>query len=186
MLREIIVERGYEIWSRWLWRQKLWEQSDLSSRSRLQLLQLHLKIRCIDHNKAILQLMLLRHSFLSACTICSFSNFDGSTITLWYPNSGATNHVANDLNNLNISVEYKYTMEVNNILVMLNQRTQDNLISCLILHVLLNLFSLNMCSMCLLLPKILTKTIMCFLNSTLLYALSKSGHQGGCSQGPYS
>ena len=46
-------------------------------------------------------------SFQPALSVASPSdyNFDGSTVTPWYPDSGATNHVTNDLNN---------TMEVNN------------------------------------------------------------------------
>lgn len=33
-------------------------------------------------------------------------NYDGSCTTSWYPDSGATNHISNDLSNLNTSVEY--------------------------------------------------------------------------------
>ncbi|KAL1558587.1 hypothetical protein AAHA92_09035 [Salvia divinorum] len=33
-------------------------------------------------------------------------SYDGSNTTTWYPDSGATNHVSSDLNNLNISSEY--------------------------------------------------------------------------------
>ena len=33
-------------------------------------------------------------------------NFEGNQLTSWYPDSGATNHISNDLSNLNISSEY--------------------------------------------------------------------------------
>lgn len=32
--------------------------------------------------------------------------FDGRSTTSWYPDSGATNHISNDLSNLNSSSEY--------------------------------------------------------------------------------
>lgn len=39
-------------------------------------------------------------------------NFDGGSSSSWYPDSGATNHISNDLSNLNISSEYQGGMKL--------------------------------------------------------------------------
>lgn len=39
-------------------------------------------------------------------------NFDGSSSSAWYPDSGATNHISNNLTNMNVSSEYHGGMKL--------------------------------------------------------------------------